>query len=97
MARITVKIQDQITQSISRKINQIERLPEAALKVWVEKTPVRSGRARRSTRLSGNEIQANYPYARRLDQGWSDQSPDGMSQPTGEFIRKEMNKITRGR
>jgi hypothetical protein len=97
MAKLTVKIQDQITNNLSKKIRQIEALPDSALKVWIENTPRQSGRARRSTRLSGNEIQANYPYARRLDSGWSNQSPEGMSQPTGEFIRKEMNKITRGR
>jgi hypothetical protein len=37
--------------------------------------------------LSGNEIQANYPYAQRLEEGWSTQAPDGMTKPTIEEVR----------
>jgi hypothetical protein len=48
----------------------------------------RPGNARRKTILRGNEIQANYPYAQRLEEGWSTQAPDGMTEPTIEEIRK---------
>lgn len=46
------------------------------------------GNARRKTKLQGNEIQANYPYAKRLEEGWSSQAPDGMTEPTIEEVRK---------
>jgi hypothetical protein len=45
------------------------------------------GNARRKTKLQGNEIQADYPYAKRLEEGWSTQAPDGMTKPTIEEIR----------
>ena len=32
-------------------------------------------------------INADYPYAKRLDQGYSKKAPRGMSKPTGEFIK----------
>ena len=60
-------------------------------------TPVRSGNARRNTKLKGNVIDANYPYATVLDKGrhltsrgmrGSDQAPDGMSEPTFKHIRE---------
>lgn len=58
-------------------------------------TPVRSGNARRNTRLQGDEIQANYPYAGRLDKGYSSQAPDGMTKPTEKFIQEYIKKQTR--
>lgn len=68
-------------------------------------TPVRSGNARNNTKLKkgkqfdtrSNKIQAKYPYAGRLDEGWSKQATKGMTGPTSDkmddlaeqFIRKE--------
>ena len=49
-------------------------------------TPVRSGNARSHTFQSGNIIEADYPYAQRLDNGWSKQAPDGMSKPTIAYV-----------
>jgi hypothetical protein len=70
-------------------------LPQQALAVWVTNTPVRSGNARRHTRLNQRTIQADYAYAQRLDEGWSQQSPRGMTQPTEKFIQQQMSKIMR--
>lgn len=46
------------------------------------------GNARRKTVLRGNQIEANYPYAQRLEEGWSSQAPKGMTEPTLEDVRK---------
>jgi hypothetical protein len=73
-----------------------KKLAEEALKVFKEETPIRSGNARRNTFLRGDEIQANYPYARRLDEGYSKQSPDGMTQPTIDHIQKYINNYSKG-
>lgn len=54
----------------------------------------RPGNARRSTVLRGNSIEANYPYAKRLEEGWSSQAPDGMTEPTIEDIRDYVFKKT---
>jgi hypothetical protein len=45
------------------------------------------GNARRKTVLKGNEIQANYPYAQRLEEGYSSQAPNGMTEPTLQEVR----------
>jgi hypothetical protein len=45
------------------------------------------GNARRKTVLKDNEIQANYPYAQRLEEGYSSQAPNGMTEPTLKEIR----------
>jgi hypothetical protein len=81
-------VRNNITPSLRRNQRRMEALPREAYEFWVSITPVRSGRARRSTRLSGDTIQAAYPYAQPLDSGSSSQAPDGMSGPTGNFIRR---------
>jgi len=53
----------------------------------------RPGNARRNTTLKGNTIDANYPYAVRLDkERWSSQAPNGMTEPTLEAIREYVYK-----
>ena len=56
------------------------KLAKIAYDAFVAATPVASGAARDSTRLSGDTIHADYPYAKRLNDGYSKQSPDGMVQ-----------------
>ena len=57
-------------------------------------TPYDTGNAQRNTVLKGDEIQANYPYAQRLDNGWSKQNGGkGMTKPTDKFIRSEIKKL----
>lgn len=50
------------------------------------------GNARRKTTLKNNTIDANYPYAKRLDEGYSSQAPDGMTEPTLNSIREYVYK-----
>jgi hypothetical protein len=73
-----------------------KKLAKEAYNYFVAITPIDSGNARRNTSLKGDEIHASYPYAKRLDQGWSKQAPGGMTKPTekfvGEYIRKELGK-----
>ena len=62
------------------------------------KTPIRSGNARSKTRKeSGLRIGSRYPYAERLDEGWSKQAPRGFTDPTitemGNLVEKEIRKI----
>jgi hypothetical protein len=51
-------------------------------------TPIRTGNARNSTQLQGNEIQANYSYASKLDGGSSKQAPQGMTKPTVQYYAR---------
>ena len=61
-----------------------------ALPKFKKNTPINTGNARKNTRLSQSKknyvIQAKYPYAGRLDEGWSKQSPKGMTAPTERDI-----------
>jgi hypothetical protein len=96
--RITVtRTQDQITPDLNRALKEVEKVPEGAYKIFRSHTPIRSGNARSKTRLEGTEIQANYAYATRLDNGWSNQAPDGMTKPTEAWLKRTLDKIFKGR
>ena len=71
-------------------------------KAWTESgtffknaTPVRSGNARNQTRTSADRISGDYAYAGRLDEGYSKQAPQGMSDPTLEYFDKQVDNIVR--
>ena len=54
-------------------------------------TPKDTGNARRNTRTKTKEILADYAYAGRLDEGWSKQAPNGMTDPAIEYFEKDLN------
>jgi len=96
-----MSIQFQVTGSVKTSLDKIKKvqaqlaaLPQDVYKHFVAITPIDSGNARRNTSLSGKTIQANYPYAKRLDQGWSKQAPRGMIKPTEEYLKKRLKQIT---
>lgn len=66
-----------------------------AHQVFVSNTPKQSGNARRKTRLTRNRIIADYPYASVLDAGSSSQAPNGMSEPTIDFINQQVDRFVR--
>jgi hypothetical protein len=83
--------------AVSKMFDEAEKvaktLPKEALDYFVDSTPIRTGNARRSTRLRGNTIDANYAYAERLDDGYSRQAPKGMSGPTEKFLQKRIDNL----
>lgn len=85
-----------ITPSTQRVKKALTQLPREAYGVFYSNTPIKTGNARRKTRLENNDtIAANYPYAKRLDEGYSKQSPEGMVTPTEKFLRKRIREILR--
>jgi hypothetical protein len=68
-------------------------LPREAYDYFVDNTPIRTGNARRSTSLRGSTVDANYPYAERLDDGYSQLQPQGMTEPTEKFLEKRINDL----
>lgn len=84
---------------VDRIIDGLEDIPEQTMreagKYFKSITPIRSGNARRKTKTSGTVIDADYAYADRLDNGWSRQAPNGMTDPTIDFIEQEINKRIR--
>ena len=91
----TLIVTDKLTPSLKRIQQKLAKVPAEAYKYWETQTPVQSGNARRSTRLQGETIKANYPYATRLNEGWSKQAPKGMSEPTSKFVTALIKRIMR--
>jgi predicted secreted protein len=69
-----------------------QKLVDVAYDAFVKNTPIRSGNARRKTNKKADGVEANYPYAKRLDEGYSKQSPKGMIDPTRDAVRSYINK-----
>lgn len=77
-----------------KQVNDLDKRAEAeakkiavdAHKFFVSITPIDGGNARRRTRLVKGNIEANYAYAERLDEGYSDQAKNGMTGPTQKHI-----------
>lgn len=83
----------------SDRIKQIQKdltakaIVDVGYPVFLSHTPVRSGNAKRHTSRTEASILADYPYARRLDQGWSHKSPEGMTAPTMQAMRAYVKKM----
>lgn len=94
MLKITIDTSKVLKQfkSIKKDLNGVMA---KALPVFIENTPKKSGNARSKTKQTGNEISANYGYAKLLNEGWSKKSPKGMVAPTFDFIKTEIEKIVR--
>lgn len=87
---MTLKSVDRLNY-IQRTITA-EELTKVGYPVFVDNTPIRTGNARRKTVKLSTEIDANYPYAKRLDQGYSRQKPNGMVKPTIQAVRDYVRK-----
>lgn len=92
--------------SIRRIQRKLKNLPKEAFQVFKDTTPIKTGNAKANTRLKGNTIEANYPYAEVLDKGrhmtnrgmrGSKQAPVGMTKPTEDFIKKRITQILAGK
>lgn len=101
----TQKLQNRVKQI--KKVLDPNNLANVGFPVFYRNTPLGNpllwkskkapkgyhpGNAKKHTIKSGDEIRANYPYAQRLDNGWSRQSPQGMVKPTIAAIRAYIKK-----
>jgi hypothetical protein len=93
MIEVSVSVNDKITGDIARIKRQLAAVPKQAHQEFVALTPIRSGNARRNTSLQGDTIRANYPYAQRLDEGYSRQAPKGITLPWEQWFRKRIKQI----
>jgi hypothetical protein len=103
---LTVDTKNTVTPMLQRMKQKLAQLPQEAYKEFVKNTPIRTGNAKRSTKLKGKTIEADYSYAQVLDKGrhmttrgmrGSEQAPNGMTKPTTDFIKKRLKQIVRGR
>ena len=93
-----MKIKVDLTQ-FNQLMQEVELAPrdivDDAYIFFKDQTPIDRGNARRNTRKTKTTIVGDYPYAARLDEGWSKQAPKGMTEPTVEYIEKDLiPKIT---
>jgi hypothetical protein len=97
------------TKALEAKIAKLEKdldnLPKETYQEFKKNTPIKSGNAKRNTKLKGSTISADYPYAGVLDKGrhmtnrgmrGSDQAPEGMTKPTLKFLTKRIREILKG-
>jgi hypothetical protein len=93
MLNISVAVKDGISKDLREKMRDLDNLPQEALLEFVALTPIDRGNARYNTRLVGDTIRANYPYAQRLNEGWSKQAPDGMEEPWNKWMDQRIKQI----
>jgi len=89
------KVSDRVTPSLSNIQKELPKAIQQTHKKFVSVTPKDSGNARSKTKLKGNVISAEYPYARVLDRGYSKQAPQGMVKPTVAFLKQLLRRIMR--
>ena len=70
-----------------------EKLKQEGYRYFKSITPIRTGNARRNTFRNGDDIVGNYPYAQRLDEGYSKQAPRGMSDPTMDYMEQLFEQL----
>jgi hypothetical protein len=96
MISVQVGGQDIISKQLRSIQDQLKALPPRAHREFVALTPiarVNGGNARRNTRLQNSTIIADYPYAQRLDDGYSRQAPQGMTRPWEVWMAKTIKTI----
>lgn len=97
MIKFDVNMQNNITNQINKIKKKLKKVPQEAYDFFYDQTPIRSGNARSKTKLKKDTIVANYPYAQRLDEGYSKQAPKGMTEPTQKFVDKRVKDIMAGK
>ena len=79
----------ELEQQLSRK-----EMLDIAYDYFVDTTPIDKGNARKSTfKNNVDTIHANYAYATRLNNGWSNQARDGMSRPTIKHLQQYIRQV----
>ena len=86
------------SSEVKRLLEQLELVPEKLMKdaesEFRKNTPVQSGNARSKTRLKNKTtILADYGYAHRLNTGWSNQAPGGMTDPTIDYMERQVDRL----
>lgn len=86
---------NRMSPSLGKMSVRLQKLPKQGFAYFRKITPKDTGNARRKTKLNKNTIEARYPYAQRLDEGWSKQAPRGMVEPTFEYLDRITKRIVR--
>ena len=83
------------TKEVERLLDKLDTVAEEvidlAYPILKNNTPVRQGNARNRTKQQGLTIKSDYPYADKLNNGWSKQAPKGFTEPTIKFMERFIN------
>ena len=82
-----------IASTLLKRNRDLKNIPQEAYEFFKAETPYATGNARRNTKLKKDTIVADYPYGKRLDEGYSPKAPRGMSRPTMEHIGEKVKII----
>jgi hypothetical protein len=89
-----------VAAGLKREIDQtVRQISQDYFGLVKDKTPVKSGRARRGWKLKKNRpfsysVNNRVPYIGRLDEGYSKQAPRGMTRPAArEVLRTTRRRI----
>jgi len=95
---VKIKIDDRNALRLLKDAEKVaENVGQKAYQYFKDITPKRSGNAQRNTKYDRGTktITADYPYAERLDKGWSKQAPKGMTEPTEKQLEKWVEEEVR--
>jgi len=99
MLSVTIQFNGtKVAADLNRELDQTVRLiSQDYFDLVKDKTPVKSGRAKRGWRLKKQrqfayEVRNQVPYISRLDEGYSKQAPRGMTRPAA---REVLNRARR--
>lgn len=91
-----MRIKLEVKSNIAKAMDDYSKIASTVAKktytYFKEQTPIRTGNARRNTRLKHQTIEANYNYASKLDEGYSQQAPEGMTGPSIDYMEKTFNE-----
>ena len=101
MLNVTIQFNGtKVAADLNRELDQtVRQISQDYFDSVKEKTPVRTGRARRGWRLKKQRelsysVNNRVPYIGRLDEGYSKQAPRGMTRPAArEVLRTSRRRI----
>ena len=101
-----VSVKSDLKNMLKKIKRELQQVPQEAFVFFKDTTPIKTGNAKRNTKLQNNVIKADYQYAEVLDKGrhmtsrgmrGSKQAPRGMTKPTEDFIKSRVNKKMQGK
>lgn len=90
-----MRVKLDVKSNVAKTMNEYSKLASIVAKktytYFRDITPERTGNAKRKTRLRDKTIEADYNYASKLDEGYSQQAPQGMTGPSTDYMEKTFN------
>jgi len=82
-----------IKTRLERLERDVGKIKDFAADEFRKITPIRTGNARSKTNRINAGVEAAYPYANALNDGFSRQAPQGMTAPTVDKISDYVRKM----